>query len=243
MGDDVGDDVGGSTPPHLLNVCRHTAADVTADDVTHNATVVTAEQPLEDDTDTLGNNDATDGAGVDAVPFTETRSAAEDVEIEMDEHAAADDVAVAVAGDDDERHEADDKDTEAADVDDCGRGEAGEATGRGSDVVEAAAAAAATTSSTSRRSRLRASAAVSPCRWCWGSRSRDRLNPESRGGATTSDSSPETRLATLSGRPSAPPESLMTLSGEHGADEAESLDDRHDSPLLVATLSVLAARS
>lgn len=237
----------------MLNVCRHIVADGAADDVTHNATawdaVVAAEQPLEDDTDTLGTCDVTDGAGVDAAPFAKKRSAAEvDVEIETDDDAApaADDVAVVVADDNDERHEADDKDTTAAEADDCGRGEAGEATGResGGDVAtEVAAAAAATTSSTSRRSRLRASEAVSPCRCCWGSRSRDRLNPESGGGAAASNSSPETRLATLSGRPSAPPESLMTLSGEHGADEAESLDDRHDSPLLVATLSVLAARS
>lgn len=237
----------------MLNVCRHTVADGAADDVTHNATawdaVVAAEQPLEDDTDTLGTCDVTDGAGVDAAPFAKKRSAAEDdVEIETDDDAApaADDVAVVVADDNDERHEADDKDTTAAEADDCGRGEAGEATGResGGDVAtEVAAAAAATTSSTSRRSRLRASEAVSPCRCCWGSRSRDRLNPESGGGAAASNSSPETRLATLSGRPSTPPESLMTLSGEHGADEAESLDDRHDSPLLVATLSVLAARS
>lgn len=238
------------------DVCRHTATD-DVDPVTQNATawdtVVAAEQPLEDDTDTLGTCDVTDdvngtsGTTTEAQPFAKKHSAAvDDVDTETDAAAAvADGVAVDVADDDDdERHEADDKDSAAAIADDCGRGEAGEATGRGSeDVAEAAAVAAATTSSTSRRSRLRASAAVSPSRCCWGSRSRDRLNPESGGGAAASDSSPVTRLATLSGRPSAPPESLMTLSGEHGADEAESLDDRHDSPLLVATLSVLAARS
>lgn len=281
---DAGDEAAACDTPHLANAegdaCRHTSSeDVVADPVTHKAasdTVVAAEQ-LEDDTDTLGTSDVTNGdndgggttgaaATVDVEPFAKKRSTeddtvAEDVVVGDDavaedtvaaddavaedvvvaDDAVAEDVVVAVnVADGDERHEADEKQTAAARADDCGLGEAGgEETGRDSVVV--VAEAAATTSSTSRRSRLRASAAVSPCRCCCGSSSRERLKPES--GGTASTSSPDTRLATLSGRPSAPPESLMTLSGEHGADEAESLDDRHDSPLLVATLSVLAARS
>lgn len=189
----------------------------------------------EEEEDTVPEQAAGDSTDNTLDTAGDTTSTAVDVDGGVVDGGVGDGVVADVAAvvDDDERRLA----AEADNLEHADAGGDGGSTDGGA-AVAAEAVAAATTSSTSRRSRLRASAADSPWRCCWGSRSRDRLKPGSEAATTASSRStrsPETRPATLSGRPSTPPESLSTLSGEQGAEEAESLDDRHDSPLLVAT--------